>query len=152
MLFSHKHLSVTESFFISPIQACYAFTVLPLRLSLGPRTCLCAKVDLARLRISGMRILIYIDDWLIIDRSKEKVWKETPAVCSHTSHFWGSGRMWTTAILHLVRVWFSLACSWTQSLCISHKNISLSNELCVKVQRGSESAICLSHVSGCRVL
>lgn len=53
---------------------CYEFTVLPFGLSLSPRCfCLCAEAGLAPMRMSGLRILTYIDDWLIIAESKEKV-------------------------------------------------------------------------------
>jgi hypothetical protein len=52
---------------------CYEFTVLPFGRNLSPRTfCLCAEVGVAPLRLSGLRILTYIDDWLIIAKSKEK--------------------------------------------------------------------------------
>ncbi|XP_056093378.1 uncharacterized protein LOC130072339 [Rhinichthys klamathensis goyatoka] len=63
---------------------CYEFTVLPFGLSLSPRSfCLCAEAGLAPLRISGLRILTYIDDWLIIAESKEKVLQDTDRVLAH---------------------------------------------------------------------
>jgi hypothetical protein len=63
---------------------CYEFTVLPFGLSLSPRSfCLCAEAGLAALRISGLRILTYIDDWLIIAESKEKVLQDTCRVLAH---------------------------------------------------------------------
>ncbi|XP_058634818.1 uncharacterized protein LOC131542294 [Onychostoma macrolepis] len=63
---------------------CYEFTVLPFGLSLSPRSfCLCVEAGLAPLRISGLRILTYIDDWLIIAESKEKVLQDTGRVLAH---------------------------------------------------------------------
>ncbi|XP_048010529.1 uncharacterized protein LOC125244496 [Megalobrama amblycephala] len=63
---------------------CYEFTVLPFGLALSPRTfCLCAEAGLAPLRLSGLRILTYIDDWLIIAESKEKVQRDTRRVLTH---------------------------------------------------------------------
>ncbi|KAI5103666.1 hypothetical protein C0J45_7247 [Silurus meridionalis] len=63
---------------------CYEFTVLPFGLALSPRTfCLCAEAGLAPLRSAGFRILTYIDDWLIIADSREKVIQNTACVLSH---------------------------------------------------------------------
>ncbi|XP_052473657.1 uncharacterized protein LOC128030230 [Carassius gibelio] len=63
---------------------CYEFTVLPFGLSLSPRCfCLCAEAGLAPMRMSGLRILTYIDDWLIIAESKEKVLQDTCRVLTH---------------------------------------------------------------------
>ncbi|GAA6095931.1 uncharacterized protein LOC125138511, partial [Tachysurus ichikawai] len=63
---------------------CYEFTVLPFGLALSPRTfCLCAEAGLAPLRTAGLRILTYIDDWLIIADSREKVVQNTARVLSH---------------------------------------------------------------------
>ncbi|XP_051994281.1 uncharacterized protein LOC127652201 [Xyrauchen texanus] len=63
---------------------CYEFTVLPFGLSLSPRVfCLCAEAGLAPLRITGLRILTYIDDWLIIANSREEVVQDTRRVLTH---------------------------------------------------------------------
>lgn len=63
---------------------CYEFTVLPFGLSLSPRTfCLCAEAGLAPLRTAGLKILTYIDDWLIIADSREKVIQNTFRVLTH---------------------------------------------------------------------
>ena len=63
---------------------CNEFTLLPFGLSLSPKTfCLCAEVGLAPPRISGLRILTYIDDWLFIAESKEKVLQDTCYVLAH---------------------------------------------------------------------
>ncbi|KAI7790836.1 hypothetical protein IRJ41_002448 [Triplophysa rosa] len=63
---------------------CYEFTVLPFGLSLSPRVfCLCAEAGLAPLRIAGLRILTYIDNWLIIADSAEEVMEDTRRVIAH---------------------------------------------------------------------
>lgn len=63
---------------------CCEFTVLLFGLSLSPRSfCLCAEAGLTPLRITGLRILTYIDDWLIIAESKEKVLQDTGRVLAH---------------------------------------------------------------------
>ncbi|XP_067307872.1 uncharacterized protein [Pseudorasbora parva] len=63
---------------------CYEFTVLPFGMSLSPRCfCLCAEAGLTPLRMSGLRILTYIDDWLIIADSREKVLQDTSRVLAH---------------------------------------------------------------------
>jgi len=63
---------------------CCEFTVLLFGLSLSPRSfCLCAEAGLTPMRITGLRILTYIDDWLIIAESKEKVLQDTGRVLAH---------------------------------------------------------------------
>ncbi|XDV25867.1 hypothetical protein PO909_029703 [Leuciscus waleckii] len=63
---------------------CYEFTVLPFGRNLSLRTfCLCAEAGVAPLRLSGLRIRTYIDDWLIIAKSKEKVSLDTGRVLAH---------------------------------------------------------------------
>ncbi|XDV32448.1 hypothetical protein PO909_003253 [Leuciscus waleckii] len=52
--------------------AAYQYSVLPFGLALAPRTfSKCVDAALSPLRSSGMRILNYLDDWLILAHSKE---------------------------------------------------------------------------------
>ncbi|XDV31009.1 hypothetical protein PO909_033786 [Leuciscus waleckii] len=52
----------------------YQYTVLPFGLSLAPRTFTkCMDSALAPLRTQGMRILNYLDDWLILAQSEEEL-------------------------------------------------------------------------------
>ncbi|XP_073692680.1 uncharacterized protein [Garra rufa] len=63
---------------------CYEFTVLPFGLSLSPRTfCLCVEAGLAPLSAAGLRILTYIDDWLILADSREEAIQSTARVLAH---------------------------------------------------------------------
>ncbi|KAL0200730.1 hypothetical protein M9458_003917, partial [Cirrhinus mrigala] len=63
---------------------CYEFTVLPFGLSLSPRTfCLVVEAGLAPLRAAGLRILTYIDDWLIIADSREEAIQNTARALAH---------------------------------------------------------------------
>ncbi|XP_035277790.1 uncharacterized protein LOC118229687, partial [Anguilla anguilla] len=65
---------------------CYEYTVLPFGLSLSPRVfCHCVEAGLAPLRLTGVRILTYIDDWLIIANSKVRVVQDTQLVLTHLS-------------------------------------------------------------------
>ncbi|KAL2079594.1 hypothetical protein ACEWY4_025338 [Coilia grayii] len=63
---------------------CYEFTVLPFGLALSPRVfCLCVDAGLAPLRLMGIRILTYLDDWLVLGRSKDQVLRDTHRVHTH---------------------------------------------------------------------
>lgn len=56
----------------------YQFKVLPFGLALAPRTFTkCVKAALSLLRLGGIRILNYLDDWLIMAYSQD-----VPAVVS----------------------------------------------------------------------
>ena len=62
----------------------YQYTVLPFGLSLAPRTfSKCMDSALAPLRKQGMRILNYLDDWLILAQSKEELISHKIALLSH---------------------------------------------------------------------
>ncbi|XP_048037449.1 uncharacterized protein LOC125262674 [Megalobrama amblycephala] len=62
----------------------YQYRVLPFGLSLSPRTFTkCVDAALAPLRIQGIRILNYIDDWLILARSEQLAVQHRDAVLSH---------------------------------------------------------------------
>ncbi|XP_067302267.1 uncharacterized protein [Pseudorasbora parva] len=64
---------------------CYELTVLPFGQKLSPRTfCLRVEAGFTSLRMSGLRILTYICDWLIIADSWEKVLQDTSRVLAHT--------------------------------------------------------------------
>ncbi|KAL0194774.1 hypothetical protein M9458_008346, partial [Cirrhinus mrigala] len=64
----------------------YEFTVLPFGLALSPRTfSLCAEAALAPLSTAGLRILTYLDDWLILADSREKVMQSTARVLAHVT-------------------------------------------------------------------
>ncbi|KAI7809562.1 hypothetical protein IRJ41_011558 [Triplophysa rosa] len=85
---------------------CYEFTVLPFGLSLSPRTfCLCTEASLAPLRMSGLRILTYIDDWLIVAESEEKVLRDTCSVLTHiTSLGFRVNRGGESAVSHMPQI------------------------------------------------
>ncbi len=62
----------------------YEFKVLPFGLSLAPRIFTkCVEAALTPLRQQGIRILAYLDDWLICARSKEMADLHTKAVLMH---------------------------------------------------------------------
>ncbi|XP_067309082.1 uncharacterized protein [Pseudorasbora parva] len=64
---------------------CYELAVLPFGQKLSPRTfCLRVEAGFTPLRMSGLRILTYICDWLIIADSREKVLQDTSRVLAHT--------------------------------------------------------------------
>ncbi|XP_073668191.1 uncharacterized protein [Paramisgurnus dabryanus] len=64
--------------------AAYQFTVLPFGLALAPRTFTkCIDAALSPLRASGIRILNYLDDWLILAQSREVLISHRDAVLSH---------------------------------------------------------------------
>ena len=66
------------------LRACYKFRVLPFGLSLSPRvfTRVVAAV-LAPLHLEGIRVLPYLDDWLIQAASRQQAIVDTARVVSH---------------------------------------------------------------------
>ena len=62
----------------------YEFCVLPFGLSLAPRTfSKCMDAILAPLRAQGVRLLNYLDDWLVCAQSKEQLAQHTVMVTDH---------------------------------------------------------------------
>ncbi|KAI2644567.1 Transposon Ty3-G Gag-Pol polyprotein [Labeo rohita] len=62
----------------------YQFRVLPFGLALSPRTFTkCMDAALAPLRLQGIRILNYIDDWLILAQSREMALQHRDIVLAH---------------------------------------------------------------------
>ncbi|KAI2653826.1 Gag-Pol polyprotein [Labeo rohita] len=62
----------------------YQYRVLPFGLALSPRTYTkCMDAALAPLRLQGIRILNYIDDWLILARSQELALRHRDVVLAH---------------------------------------------------------------------
>lgn len=62
----------------------YQYKVLPFGLSLAPRTFTkCADAALAPLRQSGIRILNYLDDWLILAQSEREITAHKTVVLQH---------------------------------------------------------------------
>ncbi|XP_067241145.1 uncharacterized protein [Chanodichthys erythropterus] len=62
----------------------YQYKVLPFGLSLSPRTFTkCVDAALAPLRLQGIRILNYIDDWLILAHSEQQAVQHRDAVLAH---------------------------------------------------------------------
>ncbi|XP_056593677.1 uncharacterized protein LOC130412904 [Triplophysa dalaica] len=62
----------------------YQFAVLPFGLALAPRTfSKCVDAALSPLRASGMRILNYLDDWLILAHSREALSGHTQMLLRH---------------------------------------------------------------------
>ena len=62
----------------------YQYTVLPFGLSLAPRTFTkCMDAALAPLRLRGMRVMNYLDDWLILARSRSELIEHRAALLEH---------------------------------------------------------------------
>ncbi len=62
----------------------YQYRVLPFGLALSPRTYTkCMDAALAPLRLRGIRILNYIDDWLILAQSEELALRHRDVVLAH---------------------------------------------------------------------
>ncbi len=62
----------------------YQYTVLPFGLALAPRTFTkCMDAALAPLRLQGIRVLNYLDDWLILAHSRELVSRHRDIVLGH---------------------------------------------------------------------
>ncbi len=62
----------------------YQYKVLPFSLALAPRTFTkCMNAALAPLRLQGIRVLNYLDDWLILAHSRELVSRHRDTVLRH---------------------------------------------------------------------
>lgn len=62
----------------------YQYTVLPFGLALAPRTfSKCVDAALSPLRSSGMRVLNYLDDWLVLAQSRETLVSHVEALLRH---------------------------------------------------------------------
>ncbi len=62
----------------------YQYKVLPFGLALAPRTFTkCMDAALAPLRLQGIRVLNYLDDWLILAHSRELVIRHRDIVLGH---------------------------------------------------------------------
>ncbi len=62
----------------------YQYTVLPFRLSLAPRTFTkCMDAALSPLRQMGIRILNYLDDWLVLAQSEAEILSHRALLLSH---------------------------------------------------------------------
>ncbi len=61
----------------------YQYTVLPFRLSLAPRTFTKCMDPLSPLRQMGIRILNYLDDWLIVAQSEVELLSHRTLLLSH---------------------------------------------------------------------
>ncbi len=62
----------------------YQYSVLPFGLALAPRTfSKCINVALSPLRASGMRILNYLDDWLILAQSRDTLISHIDSLLIH---------------------------------------------------------------------
>ncbi|XP_029441848.1 LOW QUALITY PROTEIN: uncharacterized protein LOC115081559 [Rhinatrema bivittatum] len=65
----------------------YQFRVLPFGLSLAPRTFTrCMAAALAPLQALGLRILPYLDDWLVCAPTQEQAHNDTALLLNHVSH------------------------------------------------------------------
>lgn len=64
--------------------AAYQYSVLPFGLALAPRTFTkCMDAALSPLRASGMRIMNYLDDWLILAQSRDLLISHVEALMPH---------------------------------------------------------------------
>ncbi len=67
----------------------YQYKVLPFGLALAPRTFTkCMDAALAPLRLQGIRVLNYLDDWLILAHSRELVSRHRDIVLGHIPFSW----------------------------------------------------------------
>ncbi|KAF7221522.1 putative LOC107375874-like protein, partial [Nothobranchius furzeri] len=63
---------------------CYEYTVLPFGLSLSPRVFVrCTEAAIAPLRGRGIQLATYLDDWLLLARSREEAASNTLVVIRH---------------------------------------------------------------------
>lgn len=63
---------------------CYEYRVLPFGLSLSPRVFVrCTEAAIAPLRKQGIRLATYLDDWLLLARSKEEAIVQTHTLIKH---------------------------------------------------------------------
>ncbi len=85
LLFPYLHLSQSQEF----PEVCFQgqslpISVLPFGLALSPRTFTkCVDAALAPLRLQGIRILNYIDDWLILAQSEQMAVPHRDVVLAH---------------------------------------------------------------------
>ena len=62
----------------------YEYLVLPFGLSLSPRVFVkCTEAAIAPLRLKGMRLATYIDDWLLATQSPQEAQAQTSVLISH---------------------------------------------------------------------
>ncbi|CAM4658873.1 unnamed protein product [Leuciscus chuanchicus] len=62
----------------------YQYTVLPFGLSLAPRVfTMCMDAALAPLRLRGIRVLNYLDDWLVLARSQSELIEHRTVLLDH---------------------------------------------------------------------
>ena len=63
---------------------CYEYRVLPFGLSLSPRVFVrCTEAAIAPLRQQGIRLATYLDDWLLLARSREEAIVQTRTLIDH---------------------------------------------------------------------
>ena len=78
----------------------YQYTVLPFGLSLAPRTFTkCMDAALAPLKLRGMRVLNYLDDWLIIAQSRSQLVEHRTMLLDHLENL-GIMINWTRSSLN----------------------------------------------------
>ncbi|CAM4625515.1 unnamed protein product [Leuciscus chuanchicus] len=78
----------------------YQYTVLPFGLSLAPRTFTkCMDAALAPLRLRGMRVLNYLDDWLILAQSRSQLVEHRTILLDHLENL-GITVNWTKSSLN----------------------------------------------------
>ncbi len=83
----------------------YQYSVLPSGLALAPRTfSKCVDAALSPLRASGMRILNYLDDWLILAQSRDTLLSQTSSANASRADLGASYRDPTLSSGHLVPV------------------------------------------------
>ena len=86
----------------------YQYTVLPFGLSLAPRTLTkCMDAALTPLRQRGVRVLNYLDDWLIIAQSEVQLLTHRSWLLNHLKSAWASGSMFPNAHCLPARVFLS---------------------------------------------
>ncbi len=90
----------------------YQYTVLPFGLSLAPRTFTkCMDAALSPLRQMGIRILYYLDDWLILAQSEVELLSHRTLILSHLERLGLRVNFAKSALSFEYRSWVQF---WTQ--------------------------------------
>ncbi len=88
-------------------EVAYQYTVLPFGLSLAPRTFTkCMDAALSPLRQMGIRILNYLDDWLILAQSEVELLSHRTLILSHLERLGPQGQFRQSALSPSQRVSF----------------------------------------------
>ncbi len=115
----------------------YQYRVLPFGLALSPHTFTkCVDAALVPLRLLGIHIMNYIDNWLILAHSHQLAFRDRDVVLAHMEEFWLRTKLQRTTFLGVV--WDStsmqarLSPAHIESILSAVKRIRLGQSLTVK--------------------